>query len=72
MERSLYWSVCKSSKEEVREFFQHDGNFVPPQPGAEQPPCSADVTAHYSFDTAQQVHYPADHFQPWPFLLPDA
>ena len=69
MERSLYRSVCKSSKKEVQEFFKQDGVFVAPEPGFERPPCSASITAHYSFDMAQQVHYPADPFQPGPFYF---
>lgn len=48
MERSLYRSVCKSSKKEVQEFFKQDGVFVAPEPGSERPPCSANITAHYT------------------------
>ena len=35
-------------------------------------PCSRDVSMHYSFDFAQQVHYPCDPLQPGPifFLTP--
>ena len=35
-------------------------------------PCSLDSTVHYSFDFAQQVHYPSNPFQPGPvyFLAP--
>ena len=36
------------------------------------PPCSKPITMHYSFDFAQQVHYPSDPLQPGPiyFLTP--
>ena len=36
------------------------------------PPCSRDTTAHYSFDYAQQVHFPSNPLQPGPlyFLVP--
>ncbi|XP_065892160.1 uncharacterized protein [Dysidea avara] len=36
------------------------------------PPMSTEVKMHYSFDMAQQVHYPSDPFQPGPvyFLTP--
>ncbi|XP_044038134.1 uncharacterized protein LOC122869313 isoform X2 [Siniperca chuatsi] len=36
------------------------------------PPCSRDLTMDYSFDYAQQVHYPSDPLQPGPmyFLVP--
>ena len=46
--------------------------FVPPPPGAKLPPCSNDLVVHYSFDMAQQVHYPHDPLQPDPvyFLTP--
>ena len=36
------------------------------------PPCSVDLTVHYSFDYAQQVHYPSNPLQPGPmyFMTP--
>ena len=72
MERSLYRSVCEESKKDVRQLFKHDNSFSPPGPGATLPPCSSNITVHYSFDMAQQVHYPSDPFQPGPvyFLTP--
>eukprot|EP00064_Thunnus_orientalis_P012825 superscaffoldBa00002010_g12861 len=41
------------------------------KPGA-NPPCSRDLTMHYSFDYEQQVHYPSDPLQPGQvyFLVP--
>ena len=38
----------------------------------ENPPCSRDITVHYSFDFAQQVHLPNSPYQPGPlyFLTP--
>ena len=69
MERSLYRNKCKSSKEEVRQFFSQDDSFTPPPPCATLPPCSSDICVHYSFDMAQQVHYPSDPFQPGPFYF---
>ena len=37
-----------------------------------EPPCSVDLAVHYSFDYAQQVHYPSNPLQPGPvyFLTP--
>ena len=35
-------------------------------PGNNVPACSRDFLAHYSFDFAQQVHYPSDPLQPGP------
>ena len=48
------------------------GSFTPPPPACRFDPCSSDMVAHYSFDMAQQVHYPSDPFQPGPmyFLTP--
>ena len=71
-ERSLYRSVCKTSKDQVKQYFQTNGVFTPPAPNSNCPPCSADICVHYSFDMAQQVHYPANPLQPGPvyFLTP--
>ena len=48
------------------------GSFTPPPPACRLDPCTSDMVAHYSFDMAQQVHYPSDPFQPGPmyFLTP--
>ena len=32
-------------------------------------PASRNITVHYSFDNAQQVHYPTDFTQPGPIYL---
>ena len=47
-------------------------NLHPPQPGSQTPCNSKDIKAHYSFDYAQQVHYPSNPLQPGPiyFLTP--
>ena len=46
--------------------------FTPPPPSSRHEPCSFDAIVHYSFDMAQQVHYPSDPLQPGPiyFLTP--
>ena len=56
----------------MREFFQQAGVFTPPSPSSRLPPCSLPSVVHYSFDMAQQVHYPSDPLQPGPiyFLTP--
>ena len=48
------------------------GSFTPSPPACWLDLCSSDMVAHYSFDMAQQVHYPSDPFQPGPmyFLTP--
>ena len=40
------------------------GNFVPPPPNGIIAPASNSIMAHYSFDFAQQVHYPSNPLQP--------
>ena len=71
-ERSYYRTICDSSKQAIHHIFQRDGVFSPPPPGARNQPCSLDLVAHYSFDMAQQVHYPSSPLQPGPlyFLTP--
>ena len=41
---------------------------VPP-PFSSLQPCSNQMTMHYSFDMAQQVHYPSDPLQPGPIYF---
>jgi len=63
-ERSLYNSMV------------HDAKLTVAAAGIEtlsnHEPCSNDFTMHYSFDFAQQVHYPSSPLQPGPmyFLVP--
>ena len=72
MERSLYRTICEQTKKDVRQHFQQGNVFTPPRPSANLSSCSLDMCVHYSFDMAQQVHYPSDPFQPGPvyFLTP--
>ena len=46
--------------------------FVPPTPNGVIAPATNHITVHYSFDFAQQVHYPSNPLQPGPiyFLTP--
>ena len=60
-ERSLYRTVCKTSKEQVKQFFSMRQRVYSSGTKLQSPPpCSADICVHYSFDMAQQVHYPAN------------
>ena len=43
--------------------------FVPPPPHGVIAPASNAITAHYSFDFAQQVHYPSNPLQPGPIYF---
>ena len=60
-EREMYREMVKVSKETIG-----DEELRP------HAPCSTDVKAHYSFDYAQQVHFPSNPLQPGPmyFLTP--
>ena len=69
MEREFYKSICKES---IQAHILSDGKFAPPLPDASIPCNSNDIKVHYSFDYAQQVHFPSDPLQPGPiyFLTP--
>ena len=88
-ERSLYRTVVKQSKDDIRQHFTTTSNealssqannealsslpgtvFSPPPPGSSIPPGPACV--HYSFDFAQQVHYPHNPLQPGPMYCKTA
>ena len=72
VERSYYKTTCDSCKREVVEHFTADDKFQPPPLAACSPANSLPLKVHYSFDYAQQVHYPSDPMQPGPiyFLTP--
>lgn len=73
LERSFYKTSCETCRSEVHNHFcNSDGSFSPPLPHCNIPPNSVNISCHYSFDYAQQVHYPADPLQPGPifFLTP--
>ena len=71
-ERSYYRSLVHTSKTDVKDYFSEEGVFMPPAPNCRLPSNSNEITVHYSFDFAQQVHYPSDPQQPGPvyFLTP--
>ena len=52
--------------------FTENGVFSPPPPFSNHRPLSMPGIEHYSFDMAQQVHYPSNPLQPGPiyFLTP--
>ena len=70
-ERSVYQGALENAKLSVVPYFSQDGTFSPPPPACKQPP-ETPISAHYSFDTAQQVFYPNDPLQhgPMSFLTP--
>ena len=72
MERTHYKTICEECKVSVRAHFTTDEIFTPPPPCTRTPSNTRDIKVHYSFDYAQQVHYPSDPLQPGPiyFLTP--
>ena len=71
-ERSYYRSVVNKSKDDIKRAYSQTGEYIPPSPLSLSVPNSIDLTVHYSFDFAQQLHYPANPLQPGPvyFLTP--
>ena len=63
LERRAYRDMTSASKDQLRS--------TPLSLGPHRA-CSQDITGHYSFDFAQQVHIPSDPLQPGPmyFLTP--
>ena len=68
----MYKNEVERSRKNVHAHFGQDGVFVPPTPNGVIAPATNHITVHYSFDFAQQVHYPSNPLQPGPiyFLTP--
>ncbi|XP_041356505.1 uncharacterized protein LOC121373797 [Gigantopelta aegis] len=64
-ERSLYTSKVKSCKD----VFTMEGITDLEAPGNVVADCSRTFEAHYSFDFAQQIHYPYNPMQPGPIFF---
>ncbi len=71
-ERSHFRCVVKDSKDAVEKCFTMNDVFTPPPVHCCIPPMTHNITVHYAFDFAQQVHYPCNPHQPGPiyFLTP--
>ena len=69
IERSFYKTTCDDSKREIVAEFTTGDKFQPPPLAAHAPANSRDISVHYSFDYAQQVHYPSDPMQPGPIYF---
>ena len=63
-ERSVYRHELEVSRQQAQAHFLFEGKFVPPPPHAMIAPASNAISVHYSFDFAQQVHYPSNLLQP--------
>ena len=72
LERSLYKSVCDQCRDDVLSYFTVGSVFRPPTLSSQSPPNSQPICVHYSFNYAQQIHFPSDPLQPGPiyFLTP--
>lgn len=70
IERSYYKTTCDQCKQSLTQYLASN-NLTQLPPGPYEP-CSYPFCSHYSFDMAQQVHYPCDPLQPGPmyFLTP--
>ena len=66
LERSFYKTKCDDCKRSVRAYFTQNDEFRPPTLSTQTPPNSVPIKVHYSFDYAQQVHFPSDPLQPGP------
>ena len=60
MERTYYKSTCDECKSSVQHHFTTDGEFTPPPLSSNTPHNLNTIKVHYSFNYAQQVHYPSD------------
>ena len=69
-ERSLYKNEVERSKKDVHMHFGQEGVFVPTTSNRVIAPATNSISAHYSFDFAQQVYYPQQPAATWPNLLP--
>ena len=62
-ERNFYKNCCQESKDGIQEYLKVVDFTV------EREPCSYTGTVHYSYDYAQQLHFPADPNQPGPIYF---
>ena len=67
-ERSYYRTAVKESKDKVHTFTADDV-FTPPPVGGALASGTGPRRVHYSFDFAQQVHYPHNPLQPGPIYF---
>ena len=62
----------KKCKDSIRSFYTAGDTFTPPPPGSRVIHGNGPKTVHYSFDFAQQVHYPHNPMQPGPMYFKTA
>ena len=64
-ERARYNAICATCRSSVHTVFSTG---IPPA-FSKCPPSSVSADVHYSFDMAQQAHYPANPLQPGPIYF---
>ena len=64
-ERTFYKSSIKALEPTVQQVLGANHGVVP----RNNPPCSLQGGMHYSYDYAQQVHYPSNPLQPCPIYF---
>ena len=62
-ERELYKNCCNQAKDDVQKHFREINLNV------RREPCTYNDTVHYSYDYAQQLHYPCNPNQPAPIYF---
>ena len=62
-EQKHYKQCCEKSKEHTQQYLE-DVDFA-----FEREPCSYNGAVHYSYDYAQQLHYPSNPYQPGPIYF---
>ena len=68
-ERSVFQGALEKARLSVVPYFSPDGTFSPPPPACKRPTNETPISAHYSFDMAQQVFYPNNPLQPGPMYF---
>ena len=63
VERSFYKSTYDTCEEYVTTLFTINGEFQPPSLSSNTTPKTNNIKAHYSFNYAQQVHFPTHSSQ---------
>ena len=63
-ERENYKRCCEEAKVHIQCLYLEDSDFT-----FGREPCSFKGTMHYSYDYAQQLHYPSDPLQPGPIYF---
>ena len=66
VERCFYKTTCDSCKVSIQAFFSEANSFNPPPLASNISENTYNIKAHYSFDYAQQDHYPSNPLQPGP------